>query len=454
MIQHAFKMITWPRTWALAALLGLGWVTQAQAGLPIQHWTTTSGARVYFVAANTLPMLDVSVEFAAGSSRDAADRSGVASLTAGLMNNGAGALSEDEISTRIANIGAVLGGNFDQDRAGWSIRTLSSAKEREEAVGLLAKIVQQPEYPLTIVEREKAQLISALRQATSDADSVAERQFFKILYQDHPYAQKPTEATLKPITRDDLVGFYKRYYTVDHAVVSLIGDVTRAEAEAIAERLTAQLPKSESAYTDLAPVKIPAQPMIKEVQFPSTQSHIMLGYPGIKRIDPDYFPLLVGNYVLGGGGFASRLTNEVREKRGLVYSVSSYFIPMGDLGPYRVSLQTRKDQTKEALKVVRDTIKDFIDNGPTEQELANAKRNLGGGFPLRIDSNKKIFEYLQLIGFYKLPLTFLDDYVAKVENVTVAEIKDAFKRRIVPDNMVTVVVGLPESAEQKAEVKQ
>ena len=420
---------------------------QAYAGLPIQHWTTAAGARVYFVEARSLPMLDVSIEFAAGSSRDVADRSGTASMAAGLMNNGAGGLSENDISTRLANIGAIVGGNFDQDRAGWSVRTLSSELERNEAIDVLAKIVQEPAYPAEILEREKAQLVSALRQSTSDADSVAERQFYKALYQDHPYAQKPTEATIKPITRDDVVAFYQTHYTVDNAVVALIGDISRAEAEAIAEKLAGKLPKSTAAIANIVPVKIPAKPFLKEVQFPSTQSHIMLGYPGIKRVDPDYFPLLVGNFILGGGGFVSRLTNEVREKRGLVYSVSSYFMPMNDMGPYRVSLQTRKDQTKEALQVVRDTIKQFIDNGPTEEELANAKRNLGGGFPLRIDSNRKQFEYLQLIGFYKLPLTFLDDYVKKVEQVSVAEIKDAFKRRVVPDNMVTIVVGLPDSTE-------
>ena len=420
---------------------------QAYAGLPIQHWTTAAGARVYFVEARSLPMLDVSIEFAAGSSRDVADRSGTASMAAGLMNNGAGGLSENDISTRLANIGAIVGGNFDQDRAGWSVRTLSSELERNEAIDVLAKIVQEPAYPAEILEREKAQLVSALRQSTSDADSVAERQFYKALYQDHPYAQKPTEATIKPITRDDVVAFYQTHYTVDNAVVALIGDISRAEAEAIAEKLAGKLPKSTAAIANIVPVKIPAKPLLKEVQFPSTQSHIMLGYPGIKRVDPDYFPLLVGNFILGGGGFVSRLTNEVREKRGLVYSVSSYFMPMNDMGPYRVSLQTRKDQTKEALQVVRDTIKQFIDNGPTEEELANAKRNLGGGFPLRIDSNRKQFEYLQLIGFYKLPLTFLDDYVKKVEQVSVAEIKDAFKRRVVPDNMVTIVVGLPDSTE-------
>lgn len=426
---------------------------QAYAGLPIQHWTTPGGARVYFVEARSLPMLDVSVEFSAGSSRDPAGRSGTASMAAGLMNNGAGGLSEDEISTRIANIGALVGSSFDQDRAGWSVRTLSSELERNEAIEILAKIIQEPAYPADILEREKAQLVSALRQSTSDADSVAERQFFKALYQDHPYAQKPTEASIKPITRDDVVAFNKAYFTVDNAVVAMIGDISREQAEAIAEKLTSKLPKSQSTMGVIAPVKIPAKAVLKEVEFPSTQSHIMLGYPGLKRVDPDYFPLLVGNFVLGGGGFASRLTTEVREKRGLVYSVSSYFIPMNDFGPYRVSLQTRKDQTKEALKVVRDTIKEFIDNGPTEDELTNAKRNLAGGFPLRIDSNRKQFEYLQLIGFYKLPLTFLDDYVKKVEQVSVAEIKDAFKRRVIPDNMVTIVVGPPESTEKKVEVK-
>jgi zinc protease len=437
----------------IGALLLITVAVQAQAGLPIQHWTTSGGARVYFVETRTLPMLDVSIEFAAGSSRDVASKSGNASMTAGLMNNGAGGLTEDEISTRLANIGAILGGSFDQDRAGWSVRTLSSELERNEAIGILAKIIQEPAYPAEVLEREKAQIISALKQSGGDASSVAERQFYKALYQEHPYSRKPTESTIKPISRDDLLTFYSTYYTVDNAVVAMIGDISRVQAEAMAERLTSKLPKSSQAIAELAAVQIPTKPLIKEVQFPSTQSHIMLGYPGMKRIDPDYFPLLVGNYVLGGGGFASRLTNEVREKRGLVYSVSSYFMPMHDLGPYRVSLQTRKDQTKEALKVVRDTIKDYIDNGPTDEELENAKRNLAGGFPLRIDSNRKLFEYIQLIGFYKLPLTFLDDYVRQVEKVTVAEITDAFKRRIVPDNMVTIVVGPPESTEQKADFK-
>ncbi len=429
---------------ALGLLLASG---LALAGLPIQHWTTGNGVRVYFVEAREIPMLDVAVDFAAGSSRDQPDKIGVASLTSSLLNNGAGGLSEDEISTRLANVGAVLGGNFDQDRAGTGVRTLSSERERKEAVGLLAKIVQEPEFSDAVFERERAQLLAVLKQSNAQPESVAERQFLRLLYQDHPYSNRPTEATVKAIKREDIVSFYRTYYTADNAVLSMIGAVSRAEAEAIADELTGKLPKSAAPIPNLKEVKLPDKASLKEMPFPSTQSHVVMGYPGIKRLDPDYFPLLVGNYVLGGGGFASRLTEEVREKRGLTYSVGSYFMPMKEYGPWRVGLSTRKDQIKEALQVTRDTIKRFIDEGPSEAELLKAKQNLAGGFPLRLDSNKKIFEYLQVIGFYRLPLSFLDDYVPTVEKVTVAEIKDAFQRRIDLDKLVTVVVGSPEPAQ-------
>jgi zinc protease len=450
-LRPGSPMKTQIQTLVIAA--GLLAASFAHAALPIQNWTTAGGARVYFVEARTLPMLDVSVVFAAGSSRDPANLSGLASMTQGLMDNGAGGLNEDEISTRFANVGAVLGGSFDNDRAGLSLRTLSNAKERQQALEVFAKVLQEPEFPESVVERQKNQLVASLGQSNTEASSVADRQFMKLLYQDHPYSQKPTTETAQAIKRDDILKFYRTYYSSDNAVVAMIGDVSRAEAESIAESLTAKLPKRNGTIAELAMVKLPEKSEVKEVQFPSSQSHIIMGYPGIKRTDPDYFPLVVGNYILGGGGFSSRLTEEVREKRGLVYNVSSYFLPMRDMGPYRIALQTRKDQTTEALQVVRDTIRDFIEKGPTEEELTNAKRNLMGGFPLRIDSNRKILEYLEVIGFYSLPLSFLEDYVKNVDKVTVALIKDAFKRRIVPDNMVTVVVGVQETAAQKAETK-
>ncbi len=177
------------------------------------------------------------------------------------------------------------------------------------------------------------------------------------------------------------------------------------------------------------------------IENPASQSHILIGAPGIRRGDPDYFPLFVGNYVLGGGGFVSRLVEEVRQKRGLAYSVYSYFSPLQQRGPFVIGMQTKREQAPEALAVVQKTLRDFLANGPTAQELEAAKQNIAGGFPLRIDSNRKIHEYLAVIGFYHLPLSYLDDFAGNVERVTVADVKSAFARHVDPDKLVTVVVA-------------
>jgi zinc protease len=222
----------------------------------------------------------------------------------------------------------------------------------------------------------------------------------------------------------------------------MIGDLTREQAQTIAEKIASGLPKG----ADIAPtskVDLPIHAIEQRIAHPASQSHILLGYPGIKRGDPDLFPLYLGNYILGGGGFVSRLTEEVREKRGLVYSVYSYFMPMAELGPFQIGLQTKKEQAEAALQLVRETVNQFIEGGVTEAELKAAKSNIIGGFPMRIDSNSKILDYLAVIGFYKLPLNYLDEYNGNVAKVTVAQIKEAFSRRINPENFVTIIVGDP-----------
>jgi zinc protease len=248
---------------------------------------------------------------------------------------------------------------------------------------------------------------------------------------------------VEKIQRTELENFYRAHYSAKHAVVALMGDITRAQAEAIAQRLTAGLPTGD-ADANIPPVLIRIKPSEQRIAHPASQSHIMIGTPGVARNDEDYFPLYVGNYILGGGGFVSRLMNEVREKRGLAYSVYSYFIPMQQPGAFQIGLQTKKEQADESLKLVRQTLRTFVDEGVTEKELKAAKQNIIGGFPLRIDSNKKIIDYLAVIGFYELPLTYLDDFTAKVDMVTTKQINDAFKRRIDPDMLATVIVGAPE----------
>lgn len=414
----------------------------ALAGLPIQHWQSASGAQVYFVENHDLPILDVSVNFSAGSAYDNTEKAGTAALTQGLLPLGAAGMSDDQIASRLADVGAEIGGDFDLDRAGLKLRTLSSERERTAAVETFAALLQKPDFPAPVLEREKARTIAGLREAMTQPESIASKAFSAALYGSHPYrnGEAAEPGTVEKITRDDLVTFYQSHYTRGSAVVSIIGDLSRPQAEQLAQQLTAGLPEGASP-TMIPPVPLPQQPVEDVIPHPAAQSHILMGYPGIKRIDPDYFPLYVGNYILGGGGFVSRLTEEVREKRGLAYSVYSYFMPMREAGPFEIGLQTRREETGQSLTVVRETIKKFVKDGPTEQELKAAKDNLVGGFALRIDSNSKALDYLEVIGFYGLPLTWLDDYVGNVKKVTVAQIKDAFARRIKPDDMVTVVVG-------------
>ena len=388
-------------------------------------------------------MLDIAVDFPAGSSRDAPEKSGVASLTLGLMRSGAGAYGEDEISERLASIGADLSGRFDMDRAGYGLRTLSSARERDEALGLLASVLQKPTFPQKTFEREQQRTLAGLREAETRPEILADREFRHLLYGEHPYSQRGAGEveTVAKLRRDDLAEFYRGYFTARDAVVSIIGDLTRSEAGAIAEQLTAGLNRGSQALPTLPPVAQLQTAKTSRIAHPATQAHILIGQPGIKRLDPDYFPLFLGNYVLGGGGFASRLNDEIRQKRGYAYSTYSFFNPLALEGPFQIAVQTKKETTQDALKVAQDTLAKFVAEGPTPEELDAAKQNIIGGFPLRIDSNKKILDYLSIIGFYRLPLTYLDDFPAQIERLTLDQIKDAWRRRIHPERMVTVVVA-------------
>ncbi len=414
----------------------------AHAAVNIQHWQTSTGAHVYFVENHDLPIVDVSVNFPAGSSRDTADKSGVAGITRYMMTLGAAGLSDEAISNQLADVGAVLGGEFDTDRAAFKLRTLSSAREQKQALDVFTKILQKPDFPESVLSREKARIISGLQEAATQPESIGNRAFMKAMYGMHPYSLDESGEidTVTKIKREDLQTFYTQYYSAQSSVIAMIGDLTRDQANQIAESLVSGMPQSATPMP-IASVALPAKAVEQRIAHPASQSHILLGYPGIKRGDPDLFPLYVGNYILGGGGFVSRLTEEVREKRGLVYSVYSYFMPMGELGPFQIGLQTKKEQAQDAIQLVNETLDKFLKKGVTEVELKAAKANIIGGFPMRIDSNSKILDYLAVIGFYKLPLNYLDEYNANVAKVTTAQIKDAFNRRIKPENFVTVIVG-------------
>lgn len=426
--------------WGLLALLL--WVHPVWALPQIQHWTLDNGARVYFVESRELPMLQISTVFDAGSAREAADKPGLALLTNQLLREGAGGLDADQIAIGLEGLGAQLGLDSSRDMASISLRSLSQADLLDKAVAIYGQILYAPTFPQPGLERERRSNLIALQKINQSPGDLANRTLLTLIYGQHPYAREPlgTEAGLQAITRADLVAHHQRYYVAANMVVGIVGDLRPAAAKRLSERLFGQLPRGERA-PPLPPVPDPTQAVTKQIPFPSSQSHILTGAPGMTRTDPDYFPLLVGNHVLGGSGLVSRLFEEIREKHGLSYSVYSYYSPLRERGSFVAGMQTKNAQRAQALRLLRQTLADFVAKGPTQEELKAAKKNLTGGFPLRIDSNRKILDYLAMIGFYGLPLNFLEEFVPRVEAVTAEQIRDAFQRRVHPQRMVTVIVG-------------
>lgn len=413
----------------------------AQAGVGIEHWQSPAGTRVYFVRSPALPILDVQLDFAAGSMFDPPGKEGLASLTHTLLDLGAGDWDETEIGNRLADVGANLGGSLDKDRASISLRTLAQPQKREAALAVLEQVLARPHFAASVFERERARAIASLKDALTRPDTQASRAFWAALYPDHPYGRMSTPESLASIAAAELPQFWRQHYNAANATLTVVGDISRAEAEALAARLTALLPAG-------APAPLPAPPRPGGAQtltlsYPASQAHIFVGMPSVARGDPDFFPLLVGNYTLGGGGFVSRLMQEVRERRGFAYSVYSHFAPMRQAGPFQIGLQTKKEQADEALAVVRRVLAEFLEQGPTPGELKAAQANLVGSFPLRLDSNRKILEQVAMIGFYGLPLDYLDTYQAKVRAVSAADVRRAFARHVRLDQLVTVTVPAP-----------
>ncbi len=425
----------------LSLLLGLFVAVSIQASPNIEHWQTENGARVYFVPAPELAMIDITVAFDAGAARDG-KQSGLALLTNAMLNEGAGGLDTDQIAIEFEDVGAQFSNSSQRDMAILSLRTLTDKTAFKPALTMFSKVLTKPDFPLDSYQRIQKQILISLQAEKQSPRAISSRAFYDNLYSNHPYASMPigNEQSVSQLTLDSLKAFYKQYYVAKNAVIILVGAVDTTEAKHIAELLSSGLSAGNSAKPLVEVV-----PLLQEKKIviadPSSQTHIVMGQVGMKRDDADYFTLYVGNHILGGSGLVSQLSNEIREKRGLSYSVYSYFRPMRELGPYQFGLQTRNDQAEEALSVMKETLKTFSQNGPTEAELIAAKQNITGGFALRLDSNSKIAGYLAMIGFYNLPLNYLDTFKSKVNAVTVEQIKDAYSRRVQADKMITVMVG-------------
>ncbi|SDU37935.1 M16 family metallopeptidase [Halopseudomonas salegens] len=410
--------------------------------LDLQSWRTTQGGLVYFMPAPELPMFDLRLVFAAGASRDG-DQPGIASLTNSLLGEGSGELDAGAIATGFEELGAQFDNSAHRDMATANLRSLSAMEQRQAALDLFIQVVAAPSFPEDAFERLREQYLAGLQLRQQRPAALASEAFWSALYPDHPYGHLPQGSvdSLAALTPQALHDFHKQFYNASNLTIALVGDLDRNEAEQIAQQLADALPQGRVAD------ELPALPEVagdhRHVDFDSQQTHILIGQHGVTRHDPDYPALYVANQILGGSGFGSRLMEQIREQRGLSYSVSSGFTPMAARGPFMISMQTRSDQAREALDVINQTLDQFIAEGPSDDELARAKRQLLGQFVLGTSSNSAIVSQLAANGFYDLPANQMQQFIKEIEALSAEDIRTALQQHLPAEQRLTITLGPP-----------
>lgn len=417
-------------------------VARADAVLPLETWQTDNGAEVLFYATDSLPMVDARVTFDAGSARDPADKGGTASLTADLLEEGTTNRDAKAIADGFARVGAEFSASANLESTTISLRSLTEKDWLWPAVDLMAEVIAHPAFDSGDVSRERDRQLRGIEARQQSASAVASDALRRAAFGDHPYAH-PTDGSkesVERIQRADVQAFHQRYFVARNATVVIVGDLDRQQAERLANRLTKDLPAGEK------PAPLPAVPPLEQsktvhIDFPSAQSTVLIAFDGIARKNDDYLSLYVGNHILGGSGFASRLMGELREKRGLAYSTYSYLMPLRAGGRFVMGIQTRNSEVDHSLSLMIDQLKQFIADGPTKQEVADSEANLVGGFPMRLNSNKKITDQVGALAFLDLPLDYFDTYIDRVRSVDADEIESAFDRHVDPAHRIVVIVG-------------
>ena len=423
------------------AILSCLWAAHVHAAIDIQRWQSTHGAEVYFVATHELPIVDIQIVFDAGSTRNS-DKPGLAMLVNNSLDEGADSLTVDQISQGFEDLGAIYTASSGYDSSSVRLRSLVEEPQLSLAIKNLNRVIRAPDFPIDALERQKQRTLVGLKQKQQLPSALAMDAYMAKVFGEHPYAI-PVEGFVESITNiepEDVVAFHKQFYVIKNVIVAIVGDMNTQQAKQLVEKALDGVAVGQKAIS-IPKVSPVTEPQWVEIEHPSVQSHVLLGQTGVKRKDVDYFSLYVANHILGGGGMTSRLFKEIREKRGLSYSVYSYFSPMKENGPFVIGLQTHADKVDQALEVLKDNLHTFIKHGPSEEELIAAKKNITGSFPLRISSNGKILGYLVTIGFYGLPLDYLDTFNDRINAVTTQQIKGVIKRRLQQEKFISVIVG-------------
>ncbi|MGQ4275252.1 M16 family metallopeptidase [Terrihabitans sp. B22-R8] len=417
-------------------------IHSASAAAKIERVVSPGGIEAWLVSENTVPLISMEFAFRGGSAQDDPVKPGVGNLLSGLLDEGAGDLDSQAFQQRLEETSVELAFGATRDSFDGSLKTL--AEKKDEAFELLRLAVTEARLDAEPIERIRAQTLARIRHNSTDPGDIAHEAFAAAAFPNHPYGLRTigNEESVAAITRDDLMNFRAKNFARSNLVVAVVGAIDAATLGPALDRIFGALPAEPQlkAVAETTPQNI-GENQIIDLDVPQTT--ILFGRSGLVRDDPDYIPAVVMNHILGGGTFTSRLFSEVREKRGLAYSVYSYLDPMDRSGILAGGVATKNERAGEAIALIEEQFKTFAADGPTEDELVKAKKYLTGSYALNFDSSVKIARGLKQIRLNRLPIDYIDNRNALIEAVTVDDVKRVAARLLGNGDLLVVAVGKP-----------
>ncbi len=413
----------------------------------------SNGLILLLLERHTLPIVNVEVLIKAGSSKDPKGKEGLVNLAAEMLTEGTETRNANLISEEIDFIGGRLSATANSDYSKVNLTILK--KDVERGFSLLSDVLINPAFKEKEFERVRNEVLSSLIQQKDEPATIAEKAFEKLLFGEHPYNHPPEglEESLPSITRDDAVSFHKKYYIPNNAIIAIVGDVTEKEALSLLERYLGKekWKKAELPTEDISKASKLAKKLIKPINKDITQANIHIGHLGISRNNPDFYAAYVMNYILGGGGFSSRLMKEIRDNQGLAYSISSTLDSRFYSGTFKVIIQTKNENANKAVEGILKELERIRLEPVSDRELAEAKSYLIGSFPLRFDTNKKVVSQLTYVEYHGIGLDYFKEFTKKIEAVTKEDVLSVARKYIDPERYILVVVANQEKANIKTE---
>jgi len=446
------QTISWGSGALVAFVLLFASIAPANA-VKVERVVSPGGIEAWLVRDHSIPITAIEFSFRGGAASDPKDKTGLSSMVSSLLDEGAGDLESQAFQGRLETLSVRMSFSAGQETFRGSFKTLN--RNREEAVSLLRMALNEPRFDTEAIERMRRQITAGLKRKSTDPNIVASRVWRRAVFGEHPYG-RPADGTLKSIadiSAQDLRGLVARRFARDNLIVGVVGDISPADLAPILDRIFGDLPATtQRSSPSIAETTADGETFVVQMDIP--QSVVVFGQQGIKRDSPDYYTAYVMNYILGGGGFSSRLYTEVREKRGLAYSVYSYLNPMQRAAIISGGVSTRNDQVAQSIDVIREEWDRMRKTGPTVDEVVDAKTFMNGSFPLRLSSTSSIARMLVAMQYHDLGIDYIDRRDDLIDAVTLTDVQRVARRLLDPKKLTVVVVGKPKNVEPTAEAPE